>query len=93
MCATALDLLCSVVGVCSWREVGSMCVVTQAKEKARESGFVVNRRDSHTFVIWVSSSGLRSVCSTMCYWCCYRERYKESRDSLRGCESVNASID
>lgn len=58
MCATALYLLCSVVGVCSWREVGSMCVVTQAKGEARKSGVVVNRRDSYTFVMWVSYDGL-----------------------------------
>ena len=73
----------------------SECLVTQAKGKARESGVVVNKRDSYTslvsFVKWVSCDGLCSVCYTMCYWC-YRERYKDSRDSRRGCESVNASI-
>ena len=70
----------------------SECLVTQAKGKARESGVVVNRRDSYSFVMWVSYDGLCSVCSTMWYWCCYRERYTESRDSRRGSESVRFSI-
>lgn len=68
---------------CRWEE-WSECLVTQAKERVRESGVVVNRRDSYTFVMWVSYDVLCSVCSTMCYWCCYGERYKESMDSLRG---------
>ena len=70
----------------------SECLVTQAKGKARESGVVVNRRDSYSFVMWVSYDVLCSVCSTMCYWCCYGERYKESMDSRRRCESVCFSI-